>query len=141
MKQTTYYRNQDLLSVARQTFVMAASRGRIMNISELIEATLRRRPKMHYVDFDTASAKLHAIDRYGLEAVVHTAEGRAQWSELRQQVAEAMAARRRLSFAQALSFVLHFRRPSRFFLARNTAYKILCSKFRIGLIEFTAKRS
>lgn len=135
MKQITYHRNQDLLSVARQTYVTSASRGRIMNITELIEATLRCRPKMHYVDFDTASAKLHAIDRFGLEAVVHTAEGRAQWNELRQQVAETMEARRRLSFAQALSFVLHFRRPSRFYLARNTAYKILCDKFRIGLVE------
>lgn len=141
MKQTTFYRNQDLLSVARQIYVMAATRGRIMNISELIKATLSRQPKMHYVDFDTASAKLHAIDRHGLEAVVHTAEGRAQWSELRDQVAAAMAARRRLTFAQALTFVLHFRRPSRFYIAPNTAYKILCDNFRIGLIEFSAKRS
>lgn len=141
MKQTTYHRNQDLLSVARQAFVTAASRGRIMNITELIAATLCRRPKMHYVDYDTASAKLHAIDKYGLEAVVHTTEGRAQWSELRQQVAETMAARQRLSFSQALTFVLHFRRPSRFYLSPNTAYKILCDNFRIGLIEFSAKRS
>lgn len=112
-----------------------------MNISELIKATLRRRPRMLYIDYDTASAKLHAIDKYGLEAVAHTAESRAQWSELRQQVADAMAARRRLSFDQALTFVLHFKRPSRFYLTPNTVYKILCANFRTGLVELSAKRS
>ena len=89
---------------------------------------------MHYVDFDTASDKLHAIRRHGLDAIVNTAEGRAKWAELGQQVDEIMAARRRLTFAQALSFVLHFRRPSRFYITRNAAYKIIAGSVRKGFL-------
>lgn len=134
MKQITYYRNQDLLEAARRAVSKAYRRGETINIRQLVDAALSHSPKMHYVDFDTASDKLHAIRRHGLDAIVNTAEGRAKWAELGQQVDEIMAARRRLTFAQALSFVLHFRRPSRFYITRNAAYKIIAGSVRKGFL-------
>ncbi len=135
MKSSTKMRNADLVANARRLLAFATRRGKTMNISQLLVAALSRQPKMHYVDFDTASRKLHAIERRGLEAVVRTTLARQQWSELRDQVAEAMSTRRHLSFVQALTFVLHFRRPSRFYIAPNSAFKILNRYFRPSLVE------
>ena len=107
MKTSTKMRNADLVANASRLLAFATRRGKTMNISQLLLAALSRQPKMHYIDFDTASRKLHAIERRGLEAVVRTPLAQQQWAELRDQVAEAMSTRRRLSFVQALTFVLH----------------------------------
>lgn len=135
MKSSTKMRNADLVATARRLLAFATGRGKTMNVSQLLAATLSCQPKMHYIDFDTASRKLHAIERRGLESVVRTPIARQQWAELRGQVAEAMSTRRHLSFVQALTFVLHFRRPSRFYIAPNSAFKILHHHFRPSLVE------
>ncbi len=135
MKTSTTMRTADLVANASRLLAFATRRGKTMNISQLLLAALSRQPKMHYIDFDTASRKLHAIERRGLEAVVRTPLAQQQWAELRDQVAEAMSTRRRLSFVQALTFVLHFRRPSRFYIAPNSAFKILNRHFRPSLVE------
>lgn len=139
MSKLTLLRNAELLSVARQELGLAMRRGQAMSMNRLIELTLAHQPTAHYIDFDTASERLHAIERHGLDAVVRKAEARGQWEELLQQVRDTMAGRRRLTFARALSFVLHFRRPSRFYLSPNAAFKILRSHFRPSLIDLGKK--
>ena len=135
MKKSTMMRNADLVLCARQVLSLSVSRKQVLNLSQLIEATLSRRPKMHYIDYDRASRVLHAIDVRGLDAVVKGKMARMYWTELRDQVAEAMSSRRNLNFARALTFVLSFRRPSRFYITPNAAFKILSAHFRAGLVE------
>ena len=135
MKKTTQMRNADLLVNARQVLSIATARGEVLNVAQLMAATINRSPKMHYVDYDRASKVLHAIESRGIDAVVGNGMARMQWEELRRQVDETMARRSKLTFSQALTFVLHFRRPSRFYITANAAFRILNRHFRTAVVE------
>lgn len=135
MKKLTEMRNADLIGAARQCVNLARQRGETMNFTDLIAAAEACRPKAHYIEYEAASRRLKAIERRGLEATVSSAPARRQWAELQQQVMETMAKRRKLSFSQALTFVLHFRRPSRFYLTPLAVFKIIRPYFKMVLVE------
>ncbi len=134
MKKLTMMRDADLVAAAKQALAAASSRGESLTVLALVRAALARQPRSHYIDFDTASKQLHRIERMGLEAAVRKPQARRKWAELQQQVAEAMATRRKLNFVQALTFVLHFRRPSSFCLGVNAAYRIIRPHIRLASV-------
>lgn len=136
MKKLTEMRNRDLTEASRRCAQLARQRGQRLTLGELMAAAAACRPKLHYIEYETASRRLKQIERKGLEACVRPGPARQQWKELAEQVAEAQAARRKLSFSQALTFVLHFRRPSRFYLTPASVFKIIRPHFTSVLVEY-----
>lgn len=98
--------------------------GRDCRLAEVIDLALARRPRCHYVSYDHASRILHVIHRAGLTAGENRLQ-RLKWLELYNQVKAAMEGPRRLSFDKALTFVLGFMRPSRFYIERERALRLL----------------
>ncbi len=99
--------------------------GAIRPLDSVLERAMACQPHCHYLSYDTASRRLHEIERYGLEAIVRERIARQMWTELAAQVADVMALHPRKSFNMALSFVLNFCRPSRFFISVDTARRII----------------
>lgn len=98
--------------------------GHPCRLTDVIEQALSRRPRCHYVSYDHASRILHVIHRGGL-ATGRNRVQRLKWLELYNQVKETMEGPRRLSFDKALTFVLGFMRPSRFYIERERAIRLL----------------
>lgn len=90
------------------------------------------RPPGHYVEYDRASRMLRAISTG--HYVLLSATSRAQYDEIAAQVAEVRRDNSRLSFSRALSFVLQFKRPSRFYIEPDTLRRILRPHFEMRLV-------
>ena len=125
MKNATDERNRDFidnfLSIARRKKLC----GEPTAVGAILAEALARPPRCHYVSYDRAAHILHRIDRFGIEAVVRPGPQRSRWLEIHAQVREAMDGPRRLRFDKALSFVLSFRRPSRFYLEPARAIRLV----------------
>ncbi len=125
MKTLIQLRNEDFVRCCIDIFRNDCAMGAIRPLDTVIERALACQPLCHYLDYDSVSAKLHRIGRRGLEAEVSSPLFRAMWQELAEQVAETRQRRGRLNHAQALTFVLTFKRPSRFYISPDTAKRLL----------------
>lgn len=121
----TQARNEEFLRRCRKMFRDDYEAGTMRPLQEIINTVMHQQPRGHYLNYETASRRLHLIERRGLEAVVTEELGRQMWTELRAQVDEVMARQKKKSFQQALTFVLTFCRPSRFYITYDTARRIL----------------
>lgn len=70
MKKLTEMRNRDLTEAARRCAQLARQRGQKLTLGELMAAAAACRPKLHYIEYETASRRLKQIERKGLEACV-----------------------------------------------------------------------
>lgn len=118
-------RNEEFLRRCRKMLRDDFEAGTIRPLKEIINTVMHQQPRGHYLNYDTAARRLHLIERRGLEAVVTEELGRRMWAELRAQVDEVMARQKKKSFQKALTFVLSFYRPSRFYMTYDTARRIL----------------
>ncbi len=125
MKDLTQARNSEFVRRCVEIFRRDCRSGAVRPLDTVIARALAMQPRAHYLAFDSASRRLHRIERRGLEAEVSEDIARAMWAELRSQVEETMARQRVKSFDKALSFVLNFCRPSRFYMSVDTARRIL----------------
>lgn len=124
MKLNTSARNRDFIRRCFEIYESHLREGVGLTAEELVRLALQAQPRAHYLSFDTASKKLHLIERCGI-GIVKEAAARAMWTELRSQVDEVMRVRRNLTFSAALSAVLNFGRPTRFYMSVERARKII----------------
>ncbi|MCM1066090.1 MAG: hypothetical protein NC418_00770 [Muribaculaceae bacterium] len=125
MKKLIQARNEEFKRRCLEIFRRDYDSGTIRPLDSVIERALAMQPRSHYLSFDTASRRLHRIERRGLEAEVHEELARLMWAEVMAQVRQAMERRGTESFDRALSFVLNFCRPSRFYMSFDTARRLL----------------
>lgn len=124
MKSLIQMRNEDFCRRCRRIFEADISKGAHPSLDELVKRSLAQAPMSHYINYDTASNRLTQIEKRGVEAVFKEEEARQMWRELHGQVKETMALRG-CSREKALSFVLNFRHPSRFYISMDTARRLL----------------
>lgn len=125
MKRTAIQaRDAEFIAICTEIIRRNNKSGRKSVIFNVIDEAIHRRPRCHYVSYDHASRILHIIDRKGIEGTA-TGLRALKWLEIYNQVKESMEGPRHLSFDKALSFVLGFMRPSRFYIDHARAMKLL----------------
>ena len=126
----TTARNADIIAKARRFAREAAEQGRSITLDELAQMVRDSRPNHFYQNYDRASAILHTIERSNVNQVVINAEARQMWLDMLTQVRQVMQMRQKLNFSQALTHVLLFGRPERFFVTSDTIRRILSPHFK-----------
>lgn len=124
MQKATQARDAEFISVCRQIIERYNRSGHRCSLSLVLDEALAHAPRCHYVSYDYASRVLHQMEMAG-GVPAGTTLRRLRWAELYNQVKETMEGPRRLTFDKALSFVLAFRRPSRFYIDRARATRLL----------------
>lgn len=135
MKLNTTARNRDFVRRCFEIYEAHLREGVSLTPDELVVIALQSRPRAHYLSFETASKKLHLIERSGI-GIVKEAAARAMWTELRSQVDEVMRVRGNLTFSAALSAVLNFGRPTRFYMSEGRARNIIRPYYTRSFILF-----
>ncbi|MDE5662297.1 MAG: hypothetical protein K2F91_02665 [Muribaculaceae bacterium] len=134
MKTHITCRNEDFRRRCLEIFEKDFRAGAIQPLESVIDRAIAMQPRSHYLNYDQASRRLHAIERHGLENEVKEELARQMWSELRQQIDRVMELNPKKPFDKALSFVLNFCRPSRFYISRDTARRIIAENVSYSLI-------
>lgn len=125
METLIQHRNADFKRRCLQIVKADYATGALRPLDSVLERAISQQPLSHYLNFDTASRRLHKIRRYGLETVVKEPLARRRWAELMAQVTEQMVRNKHMKFYQALTFVLNFKRPSQFYITPDTARRII----------------
>lgn len=123
-------RDAEFIAKCKQLIRRRNLAGEKVNLYDVINEVVNSRPRCHYANYDTASRILHAIERGGADCAGRGLQ-RLKWIELYNQVRETIDGPRRLTFDKALSFVLSFRRPSRFYIDPIRAARILRPHIRV----------
>lgn len=123
MKEITKQRNYDFVRRCVEIYEHERAQGKRPELDEVLFRAIGSSPKGYYVNFDTASRQLHRIRRRGLGSISCSPWLKKMWEELGTHVDEAMAGGKK--FDAALSYVLNFRRPSRYFINIDTARRII----------------
>ncbi len=129
MKNLTRARNSEFIRRCIQIYQRDLKSGITPVLDDIVDRAIAMQPHSHYVAFDSASKRLHAINKRGMENVVNSPLAQQMWSEIAAQVQQTMDSRNCKSFDRALSFVLNFCRPSRFYITRDTARRIALPYF------------
>ena len=142
MKDSTLIRNREFTRRCIELYKRDISQGAVPTIDNLIDRVTLMQPHAYYIAYDTAAGRIYEIKKYGMEKVVSSAVARKMWQEMIDAVEQTMATRGCMSFDKALSFVLNFRRTSRFYISRDTARRILTKHFipTIALRQGAANR-
>ena len=128
-------RDAEFIAKCKDLMRRRTQAGQRPNLYDIITEAINSSPRCHYVNYDNASRILHAIERHGAGSAGKGLQ-RLKWTELYNQVRETMEGPRHLSFDRALSFVLGFRRPSRFYIDPLRAMRILRPhvRYTIGIV-------
>ena len=137
---STSLRNKDIIARARHIANKARMEGRSLTLEALAEETRASQPLHFYQNYDRASQMLHRIERLGIGAIVASAENKAMWLDLYMKVEKVLATRPRLNFSQALTHVLVFGRPDRFYLQTDTVRRIISPYFIATITEVVPSR-
>lgn len=125
MKEMTKQRNADFVRRCLEIYEHEKSLGKNPELDEVLFRAMASSPKVYYVNFDTASRQLHRIRRHGISVIKGSPGVKKMWSELNTYIEEVLEKEPRKKFDSALSYVLNFRRPSRFYINLDTARKII----------------
>ena len=123
--ENTAKRNHEIVCHAKRISRKAAEEGRLLSLDALIAELMHVRPSSFYVDYDRAMRVLNMIERKGIEALSDRNQTRDKWQDLHTQVVQMMKVRTRLDFGQAVTQVITFGRPMRFYLGRDAIRKII----------------
>lgn len=118
-------RNEYFLKICLEIIRAAQQRGETLTARQVVDMALSRRPPCHFATYDHARKVLSRIFASETDTLREDAPMRQhEWLELARQVKDEIETRH-LPFNKALSFVLNFRRPTRFYLSTDTAMRIL----------------
>ncbi len=125
----TLRRNEAFVACALRILSVYNSCGRHIDREKLLREALASQPPSYFVDFDRASGVLRTL--MGRPVPAKPSMRQRMWLEMLQQVRNVMATRN-LPFHKSLAFVLNYRRPSRYWLARATAERLLRGHIATG---------
>lgn len=116
-------RNRAFLRQALAILGRHIAAGERIGRRTLLLKTLECRPPSYFVQYDRAAAVLKFIERRQMPP--DNSERREMWLEIHRRVHELTNGPRHLKPHKALSFVLNFTQPSRYFISLRTADRIL----------------
>lgn len=120
----TAQRNEEFVRRCIAHFDTCRRRGMDMPLDALVNFAVMTRPTAYFIDFDYASRELHHIMRHGASSKGNPLK-RQMFEELLSKVQAAMERPRNLDFPGALTFVLTFDRPSRYWIKPDTARRLV----------------
>ena len=123
MKTNSDYFRRAFVGQAMQILSSALANSERLTRAQLIERTLACRPPAYFVSYEYASRVLHKIMDAPAGSIGRTLRT-GMWLELADEV-RAVMAMRGLRFCKALTFVLSYRRPSRWYISADHAATIL----------------
>lgn len=93
----------------------------------IIAEALASQPQRYYLSFKTVSANLSRLRNSGTLASKSKANRSAtleQWRDINKAVSRYMARNKHVSLSEAITYVVNFSRPSRFFISDKKAYEL-----------------
>lgn len=117
-------RNQAFIDCCRQIVRERRMRARTLSIAEMLDEALATKPERHFADYTTCLREMYRR-RAGLVPATCRTMNAERWDELYSQVLEVMKRRPSLTFPRAVAFTISSRRPSRFFIPRRVARRLL----------------
>lgn len=121
-------RNRAFVKQAMAILARHLQAGERLTRRQLVEKALASRPPSYFMEQDQVALVLGILD--GKPDFRPSTERQAMWLELKKKVADLTDGPRRLRRCQAISFVLNFTRPSRFFISPKTADRLLAAVVR-----------
>lgn len=135
MKSLIENRNQEFRRRCIELFERDDRNGRVQSLDSVISRALLMQPHSHYLSYDTASRRIHRIRRYGMEHEVKEPLAQQMWEEVDRQIDEVRARFPGKTFDMALTFVLNYCRPSRFYISLDTARRIIAPNVSYRLVR------
>lgn len=122
MISNTQQRDRDFVARAMRLLALCRRQGRKITKAELADEVLVQHPDHYYVSFNHAYGVLRSINRCAptSDRSVH-----AMWRDLSAKVTDRMTLFPKSRLTDALSFVLNFQRPERFYMSRRHALALL----------------
>lgn len=121
-------RNQAFVRQAMAILATHMQTGERITRRQLINKALACRPPAYFTHHDKISSVLTVLARH--HCPEPKTERQAMWMEIKQRVDDLMTGPRKLNRPQAISFVLNFTRPSRYFISYVTAERLLYKLIR-----------
>lgn len=118
-------RNRNIVALLRDKKRNLALAGAKVSKTELVETVMSAQPWAHYVDFDYASRMMHRLWQKGPEALGCRGLALRKWLDLAEQVKDVMASTKLSNVNSALTYVLNFRRPPRFYISPRTIDELI----------------
>lgn len=128
MDTNTKMRNRAFAKQALAILSRHLAAGERLTRAELIDKTLASRPPCYFVSLDKVSHALHMLELH--PQPIPGSERQAMYLEISQRVRELTEGPRQLKRHQAISFVLNFMQPSRYFISPRSACRILSALVR-----------
>lgn len=128
MQTLTELRNRAFVKQALAILSRHMRAGERITRRQLVEKALASRPPSYFINQDQVSIVLSAIDR--MPDFKPASERHAMWLEIRNRVRNLMEGPRKLRRHEAVSFVLNFTQPSRYFISHKTADRLIGSAVR-----------
>lgn len=127
MKEQTLCRNREFVARCRRVIADRERRRRRIDLSEVVDMVEGEAPSRHYLDTIGAHRFALAIRRFkgDVGRVFRTEMARRRWGEFYDQIRSALEHHPSFNFEQATTYVLQFGRPSRFYISRRNALKLL----------------
>ncbi len=116
-------RNASFVRTAMNILADHMARHERITRKELILKAIAMRPPYYYVDADRAADVLNYLRCHKWPE--HPSLRQQMWMEFYNQVKEEMEGPRHLKLTKAVSFVLNFRRPSRYYITPEQAGRLL----------------
>lgn len=124
MISNTQQRDRDFLAHAMRLLALCRRQGRRLTKGELAEEVLSQHPDHYYVNFSHAYEVLRIFHR-SKQPSPSSRPVQAMWNDLYAKVSARMEAFPKSTLSAALSFVLNFQRPERFYMSRRHAMALL----------------
>lgn len=124
----TALRDQDFADCLRR--VVADSRNSGATSSRLIDLALACRPRRYYLNYATVSQTLVRLRREGLPTGPVDDHVLGRWIDINNAVNRYIALHRHATLQDAITHVITFERPSRFYIPPRRAVRIFRSIVR-----------
>lgn len=134
MKTPLQMRNEEFRRRCVEIFNDDYRQGKFPTVDSILERAMAKQPRCFYVNYDRASRRLSQIERYGLDVAVKEEESRNMWGEIMGHVQAYLLQNPKASRCTALTFVLNFRRPSRFHISKANARRIIRGLTRMQIV-------
>jgi hypothetical protein len=126
-------RDEDFTDCLRTTLRRLRDERRYLSAEHIIAEALASRPRRYYLSYATIASRLPKLRKSGQ---LNVAEGKrvnravGQWADINSAVDRYLSRHKRAKVAEAITYVVNFERPSRFFIPDKRARELLYSLVR-----------
>ena len=126
-------RDEDFTDCLRTTLRRLRDERRYLSAEHIIAEALASRPRRYYLSYATIASRLPKLRKSGQ---LNVAEGKrvnravGQWADINSAVDRYLSRHKRAKVTEAITYVVNFERPSRFFIPDKRARELLYSLVR-----------